>query len=240
MSNELQISQPASALRVSIREQKMQSRLSSDEARSRTSRKAEERDESRRVAARLTDLCDAGEEDPDPDDEGCLDARELDADDMVLRFRRELGVVVGGARGDLLRVAVELLLSGSAVVAVVAAAGEAAQGGVVRQRRSGDRAHGPEAQAGVRAVRVTREVAGVDLRPVRRRLPLHRDPFGGVQLVETRGIGGAAASRAPQEDGGEEQRADHRDRRVDAARTRRRCCRCRGQSAPSSAHVARR
>lgn len=92
----------------------------------------------------LTDFRDAGEEDPNPDEEGRLDARELDADDVILRFRRVLvvargGVVAGARRGELLR-----FLRWTLCGIVAAGRREAAQGGVVRQSRAGHRAHGPE------------------------------------------------------------------------------------------------
>lgn len=156
----------------------------------------------------LTDLRDAGEEDPYPDDEGRLDAGELDADDVVLWLRRVLvmrggrlaagggggDVVAGGTRGQL-RV---LRLTD---VVIAARRGQAVQGGVVGQSRA-DRAHGSEAHPGVGAVRVAGKVADVVLRPMRGVL-LGRDPPH--PLVKRREAG-ATACRQAQGDDDDEQR----------------------------------
>lgn len=195
----------------------------------------------------LTDFRDAGEEDPNPDEKGRFDARELDADDAIFRFRRmfvaargvaDRGVIAGARRGELqfLR---DVPLSGI----VAARRREAAQGGVVREGRADHRAHRPEAQTRVSAVQIVVEVAGVDLRSVRLGMFLFRDPLRGSQVAEKREIG-AAASRTAQdhkEERGDDHRSEATHGALDAARRRRRRrCFCRGRSAPSSALVRRR
>lgn len=195
-----------------------------------------------RNSSTLTDFREAGEEDPYPDDERRLDARKLDADDVVLRFRRLPDALlqgrVSGGGGELLR-------SLGMLRGVVAAAGrrEAAQGGVVRQGRADDRAHGPEAQAGISAVGVAGKVAGVDLRPG---VLLRRDSLRGSVLVEARGAAASRTAERGDEERGDDHRGEAHPARVASCgkstdRRRRRRCSCRGRlPAPSSAFVRRR
>lgn len=195
-----------------------------------------------------TDFRETGEENPYSDEEGRLDAWKLDADDVVLGFLWMLvalrenggGVVAGRTRSRLLRV-----LSG--LTGVVAGRREAAQSGIVRQNRADDRAHGPEAQAGISAVEVAGKITGVGLRPVRRGVLLRRDLLRGAIIVEACETSGVTVFRAARQDDDDddEEEEDHRGETAHGAtgatrRRRRRRCFCRGRSAPSSALVRRR